>query len=87
MIENAQIQSIQNKDYNPTDHDYELNLNQSTKIQEVADVASRDVPTTLYTFSNISDISSFSNGSSKIPKHPGIPAPAFPTSMFLSGIL
>ena len=58
MVETAQIKPVQNRTYNPTEHNYELNLNQSTKIQEVADVASRDVPTTLYTFSSISDISS-----------------------------
>ena len=58
MVESAQIKPIQNRNYNTTDHNYELNLNQSTKIQEVGETASRDVPTTLYNFSSISEISS-----------------------------
>ena len=58
MIESAQIKPVQNRNYNTTDHNYELNLNQSTKIQEVGETASKDVPTTLYNFSSISEISS-----------------------------
>ena len=58
MVESAQIKPVHNRNYNTTDHNYELNLNQSTKIQEVGEMASRDVPATLYNFSSISDISS-----------------------------
>jgi replication factor A1 len=57
MVETAQIKPIQNRSYNTTGHNYELTLNHSTKIQEVGETLSRDVPSTLYHFVSISDLS------------------------------
>ena len=56
MLESAQIKPIQNRNYNTTDHNYELTLNQSTKVQEVGESLSRDVPATMYNFARISDL-------------------------------
>ena len=57
ILESAQIKPIQNRTYNTTDHNYELTLNNSTKAQEIGEACSKDVPTTLYSFVKISDLS------------------------------
>ena len=57
MVESAQIKPVTNRNYNTTDHNYELALNNSTKVQAVDDALSQDVPTTLYNFISISDLS------------------------------
>ena len=57
MVETAQIKPVTNRNYNTTDHNYELALNNSTKVQAVEDALSQDVPTTLYNFVSISDLS------------------------------
>ena len=57
IVESAQIKPIQNRTYNTTEHNYELTLNQSTKVQEVSEASSRDVPATMYNFVNISELS------------------------------
>ena len=58
MVEGAQIKPIKNRNFNTTDHNYELTFYAATKVQEVVEGASRDVPSTLYKFKKISELAS-----------------------------